>query len=168
MTATGRIVGAAFYATLALAAVLTLLSDLWLQIFGYWLSLWMILRWWFRFKPNSLKVLVMAALFVVGARLTRQALNIAGGEYEQFIVDWGIDASPMECGGLVEDPEIVPPTHTAQCDIWSDPEKIIDRRVTQVLEQTKDSVREIEDFLHVNTPNKRERAGSLNPDAVIV
>lgn len=79
---------------------------------------------------------------------------------ENFIVDWGLTASPYRCaGGGMTDDEVVPPTHTAVCDIWSDPEHIIDERVQRALDTTYGDVREIETFLYVNSPNKAKSEG---------
>lgn len=165
MTGFGRILGASFYSLTALAASIMLVPDILVQFFVLWVALEMLLRWQFNFRPNSLKTLLVAVVAVLFTRASRQALNIVAGTPEQFIVDWGLDAAPTECGGLMDDPGIVPPTHTASCDIWSDPEKIVDNRVERILEQTERNSAEIEKWLHVNWPDKRERTGS---DAVVV
>ena len=145
-----------------LVASLTLLNDTFLQIFSVWLTTQLVINTNFPFQPHPLKTLALAATIVLIIKLSRKAIDLGivdgdlPSQVEKFIVDWGISGAPMNCGGLQED-GVVPPTHTAVCDIWSDPEKIIDQRVERVLERTKQSSREMEDFLHVSWPDKRER-----------
>lgn len=157
-----------------LVAALMLIQDPFMQIFAVWLmaSVWMQVS--FRFRPQPLKVLMMSAVVVSLIRLTRKALQLGladgdlGSHLEQFIVDWGVSGAPMKCGGNMEDEGIVPPTHTATCDIWSDPEQIIDQRVDRVLESTRHEVKEMEDFLHTNLPDGRTMTERDEAEALIV
>jgi len=151
----------------ALAGNLLVMPDSFLQIFGLWVSTMLILKATVGFKPHPLKVLFISAFTVITLRLSNQALGLAAGDPEQFIVDWGVSGAPMKCGGMQTE-GVVPPTHTAVCDIWSDPEQIVDQRVERVLEMTRHEAREMEDFLHVDWPDKRERAKSDDAEGMIV
>ena len=105
-----------------------------------------------------MEIIFIVLAFIVVLVVLSLLSSPASDTTESFIVDWGLTASPYRCrGGGMTDDEMVPPTHTAVCDIWSDPEHIIDERVERALDSTYTAVREIEDFLHVNVPNKRER-----------
>lgn len=106
-------------------------------------------------KPIHWIAIGLIALLVVLSIASKECSPAALGKRETFIVDWGLTASPYRCrGGRMPD-DITPPTHTAVCDIWSDPEHIIDERVQRVLDGTYGTVREVEDFLYVNVPNER-------------
>jgi hypothetical protein len=167
-----RIIG---FVLVGVAASLLLIKDPFLQIFSVWLITQLIIKANFAFQPHPLKTLALAAVVVISISLSRTAMSLGLGDgnlldklEERFIVDWGISGAPMKCGGLQSQDGIVPPTHTATCDIWSDPEKIIDQRVERVLEMTKHESKEMEDFLHTSTPDKRERAKSDMADGMIV
>lgn len=149
MTGTGRLVGVTALLIIALGASLTILPDVYLQIFSLWIALEILLRqWFFEIHPNPLKTLSIAASLVLLTRGTTQALMLSAGDVEQFIVDW--ETGPTEqtetCGP-------VGPVGPGS-DIWSDPEKIIDKRIDHALEETKETVREVEKWLRVNTPNE--------------
>ena len=167
-----RVVALAF---VALTTTLMLIRDPFIQIFSLWTLLHFIIKANFSFQPHPLKTLALAASLVLGIRLIKTAttLGLADGDLlgniqERFIVDWGIDGAPMKCGGLQQEDGSVVPTHTAVCDIWSDPEKIIDQRVERVLDTTRYEAKEMEDFLHTSTPNKRERAKDDMAEGMIV
>jgi len=162
-------------AFVAVAANLMLVKDPFLQIFCLWAILHFILKANFSFEPHPLKTLALATSLILLIRLTNTARalgivdgNLLGKLQERFIVDWGIYGAPMKCGGVQQDDGIVVPTHTAVCDIWSDPEKIIDQRVERVLDMTRYESKEMEDFLHTSTPNKRERAKDDIAEGMIV
>lgn len=156
-----------------LVASLMLVKDPFLQIFAVWLVTHLILKANFPFQPHPLKVLMLAFVTVLSINLTRSALNLglADGDLtskmERFIVDWGISGSPMKCGGNMKD-GIVPPTHTATCDIWSDPETIIDQRVERILESTRYESKAMEDFLETSLPDGRSRAKDDEAEGMIV
>jgi hypothetical protein len=166
-----RVVGLSL---VGLLASLTLVKDPFLQIFATWLTTWLVIKTNFSFQPHPLKTLAIAAAVVSTIRLSGMAMELGIGDgdllgklQERFIVDWGISGAPMKCGGLQED-GVVPPTHTAVCDIWSDPEQIVDQRVERVLESTKHEAREMEDFLQTSTPDKREMGKEGQAEALIV
>jgi len=142
-----------------------LLPDIFVQIFSVWLSLQLILKSSFDFTPHPLKTLALSAITVLGVNIGRRAVNLGmvsgdlDDQIEKFIVDLGVEG---ECkgessGGLQRG-----------CDIWSDPEKIIDQRVERVLERIKHESRAIEDFLRVDLPNKRERTAASKNEGLIV
>lgn len=171
--ALGKLLRVVGLSLVGIMAALMLVRDPFLQIFAVWLMTQLIIKTTFQFQPHPLKMLTVATVVVLTIHLSRTALNLgfADGDLastvEKFIVDWGGTGAPMKCGGNMED-GIVPPTHTAVCDIWSDPEKIVDQRVDRVLESTMHEAREMEDFLHVDQPDMRERTKTDQAESLIV
>jgi hypothetical protein len=145
-----------------LGASLMLISDVFIQIFALWIAALFILKSSFHFQPHPLKVLMLAIITVTTIHLAKHAIAITSDQptLERFIVDWG---TPKKCAG---EEDLVPAT--TGCDIWSDPEKIVDQRVERALEETKKSVRQMEDFLHVDWPDRRERSKDSEAAAKIV
>lgn len=131
-------------------AAFKLMDDPFLQIAMFWIAIKAGTRSIYGRAADATKSLLVAISIVSILRLTRRAWAVT---MENFVVDWGLDVAPMRCGGLVDDPAIVPPTQTASCDIWSDPERIIDRRVELALAEIDRKSDEIERYLRMNEPD---------------
>lgn len=137
---------------LMLLLLVIFVPQLYVQIFFLWVIFDYALKTFCHIDPNHLKTLVFVTAVVLIAKFVQR---IYDGTIESFIDGAGLALAPEECGGNISDPEIVPPTHTATNDIWSDPDLLEEQKIRAVLDETREISKHIEDFLEVNRPDER-------------
>lgn len=112
---------------------LTFIKNPVVQTIGLWASLLIAIRVAFDFTPNPLKIAGLAAAVVLALQLLKH-INDLKPTPETFTGE--------ECG--------------TACDLDdTQPEKRLDRRVDELLAEADQITKEMEGYLHVNTPDER-------------
>jgi hypothetical protein len=154
---------------LALTGVLSLgslipilhFSDPIVQAGLFWVALQLSIQVSFSFVPNALKVAAIACSVILVIHLLWRRLE----RFEVTFPTLSDTIAPQKCDGLTPDDNIEAPTPgnscsaTSDCDVtgdcWSDPEKQLNRKIETLLRDSATLSKEIEEYLLVNEPDKR-------------
>lgn len=131
-----------------------------------WVVMQLAIQFAFGIVPNALKVAVIACSIIVVIQFVWYKTT-AWATKENFETTLSETIAPQKCGGLRPDDAIDAPTpaqkldcvsgcdDVGSTDCWSDPEKKINRKIENLLQESAKMTREIEQYLRVDEPDQR-------------